>query len=567
MKRMTAAALIAVMLALSCLAGAAASQTGGGKEAANQFAVPLFAREYKENFVKWKKIAESGKAALYCGLLIEDAVNACGDAMFDAKNIRAAYAFDFAGALGTAVYASGSVWALYCQNSDTGFFSSLGELDEKYFDEMVGKMAESGVWLTPVRLPVEEVIKAAAYVPPTADMIREASGDIGLFRTADRVNSFSLGWAAFQNQDVSGYISPDGRVLTGDWNFGRSFDSTSGTAIVYRGVLKRGSPNMIEGGLYEGVLGIIDTDGDYVLPMEYPYITSLVNGVALLKTADGQELLYDLADRRFIVPEEEGVCHFRNHLFNNDLIPAFRGKYKTSGTYGSFDDSEGKWGLIDRQGRTVVPFEYDSGYFEWYNGLSTAKKNGKYGVIDTKGNQVIPFTWDSIAMNGASIVASRDGKKYLLNEKGVIAYAFEYKTVNPFEWGCFEVYDDYSEGKAALIDGEGRFLLAPEWHGIRPMNDHIAVVYRRSGDRNLYGAVNYRTGETVLPVSFDSFGYYFHEDRVVFKQLGYYGYADGEFNVVIQPQYLDCTDFSEGLAAVKDDGGWKIIDAEGNVIR
>ena len=38
MKRMTAAALIAVMLALSCLAGAAASQTGGGKDPPNRFA-------------------------------------------------------------------------------------------------------------------------------------------------------------------------------------------------------------------------------------------------------------------------------------------------------------------------------------------------------------------------------------------------------------------------------------------------------------------------------------------------------------------------------------------------
>jgi hypothetical protein len=46
---------------------------------------------------------------------------------------------------------------------------------------------------------------------------------------------------------------------------------------------------------------------------------------------------------------------------------------------------DGKWGYIDKTGRTIIPIEYD--YVESFNseGLAKVKKDEKYGFIDRTG--------------------------------------------------------------------------------------------------------------------------------------------------------------------------------------
>jgi hypothetical protein len=41
--------------------------------------------------------------------------------------------------------------------------------------------------------------------------------------------------------------------------------------------------------------------------------------------------------------------------------------------------------------------------------------------------------------------------------------------------------------------------------------------------------------------------------------VGKYGYADAQGNIIIKPQFDKALDFSEGLAAVEQDGLWGYI--------
>lgn len=78
---------------------------------------------------------------------------------------------------------------------------------------------------------------------------------------------------------------------------------------------------------------------------------------------------------------------------------------------GCFSDSKvafrsnGKWGYIDSNGRTVIPFEYDavSGYsalggddtpYEGFGGYTTLCKEKKFGVMNNDGKIVVPFKYD-----------------------------------------------------------------------------------------------------------------------------------------------------------------------------
>lgn len=81
---------------------------------------------------------------------------------------------------------------------------------------------------------------------------------------------------------------------------------------------------------------------------------------------------------------------------------------------------DGKWGYINKNGVTVIPFELDSCAsadamgndcaFAFSGGLVPASKNGKFGIINKKAETVIGFEFDSIlpGKNGVYL-ACKDG--------------------------------------------------------------------------------------------------------------------------------------------------------------
>lgn len=121
------------------------------------------------------------------------------------------------------------------------------------------------------------------------------------------------------------------------------------------------------------------------------------------------------------------------------------GGYKPNGTYGlysmgrnitgmvysgagQFSDGKAafksgdKWGYIDSNGRTVIPFEYEAipGYsalggddtpYESFNGFVTLCKDGMYGILKSDGTVVAPFSYEGATpvVNGAAFVLS-EGK-------------------------------------------------------------------------------------------------------------------------------------------------------------
>lgn len=82
---------------------------------------------------------------------------------------------------------------------------------------------------------------------------------------------------------------------------------------------------------------------------------------------------------------------------------------------------EGKWGYVDKNGATAIPFEFDSCAaadvmggdiaFGFRNGLAPACKNGKFGVINTKGETVVDFSFDIILPgDGGVFIGLRNGE-------------------------------------------------------------------------------------------------------------------------------------------------------------
>lgn len=129
---------------------------------------------------------------------------------------------------------------------------------------------------------------------------------------------------------------------------------------------------------YSGKYGLINTDGEEILPCVYESIDKLADGVWKVN------LYCPDNERRTLLMDDAG-----NQLYstislmgrNQDVIAVYQ---------------KSKCGLIDVRGNEIVPCMYDS-MSTLGNGMWRARLNDKYGIIGNDGHIVIPCLYDDIS--------------------------------------------------------------------------------------------------------------------------------------------------------------------------
>ena len=71
----------------------------------------------------------------------------------------------------------------------------------------------------------------------------------------------------------------------------------------------------------------------------------------------------------------------------------------------------GKWGLIDKSGREVIPCKYDYAR-DFSEGLATVRINGKWGYIDKSGREVIPCKYNDVGNFSEGLAMVQMNGKY-----------------------------------------------------------------------------------------------------------------------------------------------------------
>lgn len=148
----------------------------------------------------------------------------------------------------------------------------------------------------------------------------------------------------------------------------------------------------------EGKAGIIDGEGNRLIELKYSSIQK-IEGTNALQAVDSE------TNRTDIIDEELNI--------NEGLIGAFLSKkdnyikmysetdmkyYNLSGKEVEYkdicpnnqmyaDSKDGKWGLIDKNGNIIVPYEYEA-VTEQNGNVAGVKKDGKWYIIDTSGNRL-----------------------------------------------------------------------------------------------------------------------------------------------------------------------------------
>lgn len=120
-------------------------------------------------------------------------------------------------------------------------------------------------------------------------------------------------------------------------------------------------------------------------------------------------------------------------------------------------DSNGRWGLVDREGRLLLPFRWSGPGAPLNDSLRIVVLDGRQGVINRRGDWVIPPIWGGISATDAAMASA-----------GLLAVR------DP------DASDDFTQNNTGLIDLSGRMVLPTVFASFS--------IERRIGDQLLLAA-------------------------------------------------------------------------------
>lgn len=204
---------------------------------------------------------------------------------------------------------------------------------------------------------------------------------------------------------------------------------------------------------------------------------------------------------------------YTNNLFENEYIKV---------------GSDGKFGVMDKDGNSIMPLKYDDIVIYNDSNFIAVKKGEKWGFSDYKGNLLINAKYDEVTQfSENNLSAVRIGSKWgYINTKGKEVIALKYDSASKF-----------AENGIALVSIDSE-----------------------------YTYINNK-GEKVLDVSYDELGEFSDSGYASVSKNAKYGVIDSNGKEVITPLYDTSVLFdNNGYAIVIKDDIYGVINKKGNEV-
>lgn len=274
--------------------------------------------------------------------------------------------------------------------------------------------------------------------------------------------------------------------------------------------------------VYDGKWGVIDNKGNRVIDLFY--------------------------DEMIIIPDKNLDLFICTYDINYDT-----GTYKTKAL-----NKEGKEILTEFE--MLEPLENSEGNEVWYEKVLKFKKDGKYGLIDFQGKEVLKPEYDNIyALKGIekSIVIEKDGKKGIVNAStGEIIVPTEYTEIS----GLSKKFEDgyivkTAENKAGLIAADKKIIFNSKYDDIKTVFGGNYYVVVENGKLEVVNS----NGEVVLNSGFDTIEE-ISVDNFIVTINGKYGLIDKSGTRLISPEYDKLKYAFSNYYIAEKDGKYGIID-------
>lgn len=234
------------------------------------------------------------------------------------------------------------------------------------------------------------------------------------------------------------------------------------------------------------------------------------------------------------------------------------------GTYKTKAVNKNNEQLFTNYNKVEALENYDSAENVWYEkNVLKVEKDGKWGLIDTNGKEISEIIYDNIkTLKGIqnSIIVEKEGKYGLLNCNGVKILDTNYSEILNFG-------DDYingyitknQDGKFGIVNVSGEQVLENNYEEIYNIYSDKYFVIGENGNQQLIN----KDKEKVLTENFDEIKQ-ITSTGVIYVKDGKYGFMDFEGNIIIEASYDVLNEINTGIFLTQKDGKAGLIDKDKN---
>lgn len=225
---------------------------------------------------------------------------------------------------------------------------------------------------------------------------------------------------------------------------------------------------------------------------------------------------------------------------------------------------DGKYGYINDKGNVIIPLEYEYGS-NFKNGFAGVYKDEKYGIIDTSGTVVVPFEYDLLSVLPTNLaVAEINGKYGIIDMTGneVVPFIYEYISALPFDFNYdYHLFAFRQNGKDALANLAGNLLTDYVYEHIDFFFEGLALMRKETGK---WGYIDVN-GAEVIPAVYDN-GFHFYNGLANVTKEGVDSFIDLTGALAFEGNALGFDD-SYYLTLLSDDNGkWGVLDRTGKIV-
>jgi WG containing repeat len=244
--------------------------------------------------------------------------------------------------------------------------------------------------------------------------------------------------------------------------------------------------------------GLIDPNGIFIVKPSYAFVGDFSEGMATFVSKEKAGFIDSYGQTVFNFPYgvNSGDSFNEGRATVWERNPDFQGFVSWIAENAEDSNARGEkfWGVIDKQGREIVPvkwngFNYISSFSEC---LAIVSSKDKQGVIDKSGAMVVEPKFDHISSFFEGLAAvTINQKEGFINTKGEMAIEPHFDNVDLFSEGFASVRVE-KNGEWGVIDRSGNMVIEPQFpHSVRFKNGLAQVIIN-----NQIGYID-RTGKFV----------------------------------------------------------------------
>lgn len=298
--------------------------------------------------------------------------------------------------------------------------------------------------------------------------------------------------------------------------------------------------------------GLIDTSGRELIPCIWEDLLQPTEGMVRVQK-DGLYGFVGLDGNPSIAPQYRAASNFVEEL----AVVIY-----------DFDSFSAAYGYINKDNQFVLAPRYEYAY-PFQQGYAVVKQYDRYGIINRQGKEVVPIKYQvitSVDTNHLFLIFDSDLEKFALFR----IQADTYTQLTDFLYDDFLAYSDgyyvFQKGdKQGYINVRGK-----ECFGLYDMADQFRDGFAMVRQGNHYGILNER-GSLVVPCIYDypddaHDPYVFHEGLAMVIQNGRYGFVNIQGQIAIPIQYQKAFPFADDRAPVLVNGYWGYINSSNQLV-